>query len=260
MKLHAIRPSKYRFAGLGVVLAASWGVAQAAGPPPVTRVYVVEVPPAQDHVFNEGMKSWEKCLHDHGAKRAIMAYDAETGDMGRYLFLEPHAAWAEMDTHDPANKACEPTFRSEVLPHFTHGFSEIAELNAKDTYMPGGDADPPPMQWVDVFRIKPGQGEAFHEGLAKFAAAAAKIHWQGHFAGFDIDGSGRGGEDFVLAWPNKSWADVGQQPKPSTKEMMESVYGKAAARANHDKFFGSIAEDWSDAWSYDKDLSYIPGK
>jgi hypothetical protein len=259
MNIRAIRPLKY-LAGLGVVLAAALGVAQAAGPPAVTRVYVIEVPPAQDHAFNEGMKSWVKCLHDQGSKQGFVAYDSETGSLGRYLFLLGHDAWAGMDVHDPADKACGPTFQTEVLPHFTQGYSEIAELNSKDSYMPTGGDDPPPIQWVDVFRIKPGQTDAFHEAVGKFAAAAAKTHWMGHFAGYDIDGSGQGGEDFVLVWPNKNWADAGQEPKPSIKDLMESVYGKAAAHANRQKFLGAIAERWSDAWSFDKDLSYTPGK
>lgn len=260
MNNRAIRAWRCRLAGLGVALAASVGLAQAAAPASVTRVYVVDVPPAQDVAFGEGVKTWEKCLHDHGGKQAIVAYAAETGDLGRYLFLETYGAWSGMDNHDAADKGCEPTFRSEVLPHFNHGFSEIAQLNSKETYMPGEDADPAAMIWVDAFRIKPGQTDAFNGAVAKFAAAAAKTRWPGHFAGYDIEGSGQGAEDFVLVWPNKSWADIGQDPNPTVRQLMESVYGKAAARANHEKFVGSIAEDWSDAWSYDKDLSYAPGK
>ena len=260
MNNRAIRPLKSRLAGLGMALAASLGVAQAAGPTSVSRVYVIVVPPAQDVAFTDGIKTWKKCLRDHGGRQGIVTYSAQTGDLDRYLFLETHGAWAGIDNHDPADKACAPTFRSEVLPHFTQGFSEIAQLNSKDTYMPGGDPDPAPMTWVDVFRIKPGQMQAFHDALAKFAAAAAKTHWQGHFAGYDIEGSGQGGEDFVLEWPNQSWAEIGQDPKPSVKDLMESVYGKAVARANHQKFIASLAESWSDVWSYDKDLSYAPGK
>ncbi|MGH8317069.1 MAG: hypothetical protein ACREUL_03705 [Steroidobacteraceae bacterium] len=96
--------------------------------------------------------------------------------------------------------------------------------------------------------------------MAKFAAAAAKIHWEGHFAGYEIAGAGQGGENFVLVWPNKSWAEIGHDASPSTKDMMNSVYGEATAGAIHQKFLGAIAEFWSDGWSYDKDLSVIPAE
>jgi hypothetical protein len=258
MNTHFVRASIHRLAGLAVVLTASVGLAQAADSMAVTRVYVVTVPAAQDHAFNVGVKAWEKCLKDHGAKRATIAYDAETGDMSRYLFLSEYSTWAGMDAHEAAGKACMGTFGTAVLPHVGATFSEVAMLNAKASYLAGGDTEPAPMVWVDAYRIKAGQGPAFHEGLRQFAAGAAKTQWQGHFAGYDVAGSGQGGEDFVIVWPNKSWADSGQDPSPSADNMMAKVYGMAAAESMHQQFLASIAEHWSDAWSYDKDLSLTP--
>lgn len=243
-----------------VLLAAVLAAAQAAAAAPVTRVFVVEVPPAQDQAFNQGLKSYEKCLRERGARHATYVYDSETGDTDRYLFLEHYGAWGGMDSRDPAGKACRSVFDSDMLPHFSRSFSEIAVLNAKDTYMPGGDADPTPIMWVEAYRIKVGKADDFRDALGMLAGAAAKAHWDAHFSGWDIDGAGQGGEDFVLVWPNRSWAEVGHDPSPSAKDLMTSTYGKAAAEANHQKFLGAIAEHWSDAWSYDKDLSFIPGK
>lgn len=260
MNFQAIRPLRHSLTALGVLLAASASLAQVAGAKDLSRVYVVVVPSAQDHAFNMGVKAWEKCLRAHGTKQATYAYDAETGDLSRYLFLNEYTAWSGMDAHDAAGKACRGIFVSSVLPHVGDAHSEIAERNDKDTYMPAGDSDPPAILWVDAFRIRPGQASGFRAGLAKFAAAAAKTHWQGHFAGWDVDASGRGGEDFVLVWPNKNWADVGTDPSPSAKAMMDSVYGAANAAAMHQKFMATVHEVWSDAWSYDKDLSIIPGK
>lgn len=243
-----------------MVLAASLGLAHAASPGAVARVFVVVVPPVHDQAFNQGVQDWHKCLHDHGSTETALVYSAVTGDLDRYLFVEEHGSWAEMDNQDPAGKACRPTFVSEVLPYVGQAFSEISVLNPKETYMPGGDPDPAPMLWVNAYRLKAGQSEAFGDVMAKFAAAAAKTHWQGHFAGYDVQGAGDGGLDFALVWPNKSWADIGQDPMPSVKDMMDSVYGKSASRALHAKYAGAIEAEWSEAWNYEKDLSYIPGK
>ena len=258
MNTHFVRASIHRLAGLAVVLTASVGLAQAADSMAITHAFIVSVPAAHDHAFNVGVKAWEKCLKDHGRKEATMAYDAATGDMSRYLFLNEYSTWGGMDAHDPADKACMATFETAVLPHVGAAFSEVAMLNAKASYMAAGDTEPAPMIWVDAYRIKAGQGPAFHEGLRQFAAGAAKTQWQGHFAGYDIAGSGQGGEDFVIVWPNKSWADSGQDPSPSGDNMMAKVYGMAAAESMHQQFLASIAEHWSDAWSYDKDLSLTP--
>lgn len=260
MKIRTFVPSMHRLAGVGVLLAASLGLAHAAAPGSVDRVFVVVVPPAQDQAFNQGIKDWNKCLHDHGSTQTDLAYSAVTGDLDRYLFVEEHATWADMDNHEPAGKACGPIFVSEVLPHAGEAFSEISVLNPKETYMPESNPDPVPMLWVNAYRIKTGQAEAFGEVMAKFAAAAVKTHWQGHFAGYDVQGSGEGGLDFALVWPNRNWADIGQDPSPSIKDMMDSVYGKAASRALHGKYVAAIEAQWSEAWSYEKDLSYIPGK
>lgn len=260
MNIRTFVPSIRRLASLGWVLAASVGLAHAAGPAAVSRVFIVVVPPAQDQAFNQGIKDWYKCMHDHGSTDLTLAYSAVTGDLDRYLFVEGHSTWADMDKHDPAAKTCGPTFVSEVLPHAGQAFSEISVLNPKETYLPGGDPDPAPMLWVNAYRIKPGQADAFGDVMAKFAAAAAKAHWQGHFGGYDIEGSGEDGLDFALVWPNKNWADIGTDPTPSIKDLMDGAYGKAASRAMHAKYAAAIAAQWEDAWSFEKDLSYIPGK
>ncbi|MGH7057942.1 MAG: hypothetical protein ACREFZ_08670, partial [Acetobacteraceae bacterium] len=79
-----IRPP--RIIGPALLVAGALGLAQMAAAGPVTRVFVVQVPPAQDHAFNDGMKSYEKCLRGHGDTHATYAYDAETGNVDRYLF------------------------------------------------------------------------------------------------------------------------------------------------------------------------------
>lgn len=260
MKIRTFVPSIHRFAGFSVMLAASLGLAHAASPGVVSRVFIVVVPPAQDQAFSQGIKDWDKCLHDHGSTQTTLGYSAVTGDLDRYLFVEQHSTWADLDNHDPAAKACGPTFVSEVLPHAGQAFSEISVLNPKETYMPAVDPNPAPMLWVNAYRIKTGQAEAFGEVMAKFAAAAAKTHWEAHFAGYDIEGAGEGGLDFALVWPNRNWAEIGQDPSPSIKDMMDRIYGKAASRALHGKYAAAIEAQWAEGWSYEKELSYIPGK
>jgi hypothetical protein len=247
-------------AALAALTVASAALARTALAASVTRVYIVDVPAASDHAFREGVAAWHRCERANGDRSTVLVYDAETGDLSRYAFLEPHASWADMDNKNPADEACRVLFRDGVLPTVKDAYSEILQQDPKITYMPGGDPDPAPIVWVSAFRFKPGQSSEFHAGLGKFAAAAAKTHWQGHWAGYDVVGAGQGGEDFLMLWPNKNWADVGTDPKPSDKEMMDSVYGKSAAEANHKRVTDSIADVWSDAWSYDKELSVTAQK
>ena len=64
------------------------------------------------------------------------------------------------------------------------------------------------------------------------AAAADKTKWYATWDAMGIIAGGRGVADYHMVWPNKSWAEMGEDPSPSAKAMMEHVYGKAAALAN----------------------------
>jgi hypothetical protein len=86
------------------------------------------------------------------------------------------------------------------------------------------------------------------------------MHFNEHFMGFDVFGSGEGGEEFLVSSPSNTWAEAGEDPAPAPAKMMDEVYGKRAAEANYAMMMNCIAADWADTWEYDKDLSLIPGK
>ncbi len=239
---------------------AATSAAARAAPTPVTRVYTVVVSQANDHAFRQGVKDWNHCLQTHGAHHAIQAYDAETGNLGRYLFVVTYPDWAAMDQHGAAGKDCQGTFEKSVSAYVSRVTSHLDVSAPKMSYYPGGDVVKAPMLWVTHFRVKPGHWRQFKGGIEKFAAAAAKTHWQGHFLGLMALGTGRNGYNFIVVWPNQNWADVGTQPKPSQEAMMNGVYGKAVARMLDHAVGHSIADMWSDIWKYDAALTYTPGK
>lgn len=248
-------------AALGAV---ALGLSQTALAATVTRVYIVDVPAAKDHAFREGIMAWHKCLRANGAHETTPVYDSETGKGGRYAFLAIHQSWAAMDTKSPARKACGALFRAGVRPDVSDVSSYFMQENSKITHMTGSEPDseaaPTAIAWVGAFRIKPGQEHNFHSALEKFSAAANKTHWAGQIEGYDVMAAGRGGANFIIVSPNKNWADAGTEAKPSAKQMMYSVYGKSGADANRKLLEDSIADSWSEIWSFDKKLSDLPQK
>lgn len=177
----------------------------------------------------------------------------------RYAFLVPHGSWAQIGRHTAAGKACEDTFDRSVAPHFTGASSAIFQVDAKITYDPDNSQPTTPLWWVGDYRIKPGKAHEFVGAAHAFAAAAAKTGWDGHFIGYDVMAGGHGSPQFLVAWPNKTWAEDGMKPHPSARKMMESIYGKTGASAIFHEFSHTIQDEWSSIWSYDKKLS-LPAK
>ena len=184
-----------------------------------------------------------------------MVYDAETGDLSHYAFL-----YRGHGSPRSVAEGLQGVFRSHVLPYVEGTYSDLLVPNAKMSHVTGSEPEPAPLAWVTVFRIKPGQSQAFHAFAEKYAAAAAKIHWEAEFQSYDVIGSGHGGADFIVVAPNKNWADAGTDAKPTAKQMMRSVYGKSKADAMHQRFIETIADQSSSVWSYDKQLSFSSPK
>ena len=201
------------------------------------------------------MKRFLACIRSHGGTFTALTY-TELSDRGRYVTLEPFSSFAEMEAHehDKGEIDCLDLFRAGVLPNFSQWSGQIALINPKLSYMGGGAQDPAPMLWMHAFRYKPGQRANFIEGEEKHAAAAAQTHSDIHFTAYDIYGAGQSGPTLLYLAPSDSWVDIGRILN------LNASPGKAAARANHLKLADSLAEEWSDVWIYDKELSYVQAK
>jgi len=255
-KKNAVR----RMLAVAVAVIAAGGVsAHAAESGSVSRFYMVEVAPAQDQAFQAGMKTWLKCLHEHADTRSLWAWSAETGDLGRYVFESDTRTWAGIDERSPAGKACSGDFNTDVMPHVSKAVSWVARDMPKLSHDAAKGAIPAYV-FVANIKLKPGQGPAFEEALGKFAAAANKSKWEGYWFTQQVVAGGHGAPDYNMVWPNKSWAEIGQDPSPSAKAMMESAYGKAGATANRKQYLDAVEHSWSSIYRFDKELSYIPAK
>ncbi len=242
----------------GLAVAAAAGAVHAKDSAALSRMWLAEVTPAQDQAFREGIKTYIGCLHQHGAKQTVWAWSAQTGDVGRYVFEVGAGTWAGLDFVDPADKDCDPVFNANVLPHSGKWVSWVAERMPKLSHMVMDSKAVPAFVYVYSVRIKPGHGPALMEAMEKYASAARNSKWEGQWLVWQNSGGGRGASDFNLVWPNASWAEIGKQPSPSLKAMMEKAYGKAQAAAIRKQFMDAIAEQWDGVWRASKELSYIP--
>ena len=130
------------------------------------------------------------------------------------------------------------------MAHISKAMSWVAQYMPKLSHV-DAKGGIPAYVFVANIKLKPGHGPAFEEALGKFAAAADKIKWDGYWFTQQVVAVGHGAPDYNMVWPNKSWAEIGQDPNPSAKALMESAYGKAGAAANRKQYLDAIEHSWS---------------
>ena len=234
-----------------------------AGKAVVNRDYTDTVSPANQQAYEAGIKAWNQCLREHGSKYSWTAWVHETGNVYSYSYVAGPYSWADFDTMRDVGKACDATWRAQANPHLKGETSAFMVDQPEMSHMPVDWAKqaPPPLIDVMYFTLKPGHAAhaAFVDAAKKIAAAADKAKWPYYFRFMQVQAGDEGAPDYVLAMPNKSWADYGTEASPSMWKMVEGVYGKADTDALRESVNNAIDKTSEHVDSYDADLSYIPG-
>ena len=231
----------------------------------VTRDYSDTVMPAQQNAYEAGVKAWNKCLRDHGAKYNVIALTHETGDVYEYSYIIGPYTWADFDRFDEQSKPCDAVWRAEANPHLKKETSNFFVDQPELSHLPADwrNQPTPPMYSVIYFKLKLGHAanEAFTEAVKKITAAAAKTKSSVYYRTMAVQGAGDAdAPDYVLALLAKDWAEYGKLTDSSPWEMVEGVYGKAATADIRKSLSDAIAKSSDHADRYNADLSYIAGK
>lgn len=243
----------------GVALLCLAGVQAAETPKTnVIRDYSDTVAPADQLAYEAGIKSYNRCLNQHGFKYTWTAWTHETGNTYTYSYISPPGSWSSFDAMQVAGKACDASFKSEVNPHLKGETSAFMVIMPELSLMPADMGTPSALMDVTYFTLKPGHDadEAFTSAVKKIIAAAEKSHWPGHAVLMRIRGGDQGAPDYILASPYKSWADLGAEPDPPLWKMLENVYGKQDAAALRKSLNDAIQDESSHVDSYNADLTY----
>lgn len=241
------------------VLMSMGGVRAAEAPARIARVYNDTVAPADQQAYLAGIKSYNKCLADHGFKYGWAAWAHETGDVYAYSYVSDPGSWASFDEMHKQGKACDATFQTQVNPHLKGESSAFVEDQADMSYMnPKGMSGA--LMEVTYFKLKNGHeaSKAFTDAVKKVAAAAAKSHWPYYFRFLQVREGGAGAPDFMVVSYSPDWADLGAEDHPTMMKMVEGVYGKDVAEALGKTFGDTVEEHSSHVDSLDEELTYRP--
>jgi hypothetical protein len=230
----------------------------------VYRDFSDTVAPADQDAYEAGVKAYNQCLHEHGFKYTWNAWNHETGNVYQYSYVTGPYTWADFDAMHTTGKACDATWHKMANPHLKSEMSAFMIEHPEMSHMPksnGTDA-PPALIEVLYFTLKSGHEahEAFTDGAKKIAEAAEKSNWSGHFAIYEIRGGGADAPDYLVLFPDKSWADVGMEANPPLWKMMEGVYGKTKTAALRKSINDSIEKSSSHIDSFNADLTYTAAK
>lgn len=240
------------------------GGVQAAATDPTSLSFDIEdtVAPAQQVAYEAGVKSYNRCLSQHGYKFAVPALEHVTGDTYAYSYVVMLSNWAGLDTNHAMSAVCDSVFESDVNPHLLSETAAISTVMPGFSHYPKEMAPMTPLTEVISFTLKPGRAadEAFRNGVKAIYAAEAKSNWPYYS---ELDGmsfAGPGAPDFQLIIPAQSWAQIGTPESPSVWKMLANVYGQRKADGIRKSLDGAIASSEEHVDRYSPSLSYTPSR
>ncbi|MBS0430813.1 MAG: hypothetical protein JSS21_00185, partial [Proteobacteria bacterium] len=195
----------------------------------VTRDWSDTVAPADQQAYEDGVKAYNRCLHDNGVKYDEDAYVHETGDTYKYSYVIGPYTWADFDTLRTQSKPCDAVWRTQANPHLKGETSAFMVDQPEMSHMPADWVRGklrPPLIHVLYFTLNPGHAadEAFTSVLKKAAAAADKAKWPFYYRVLAVQGGDDGSPDYLIVIPHNLWKDYGADPNPTFWKMVANAY------------------------------------
>lgn len=228
----------------------------------VTRLFRDVVDPKNQAEYENGVKAYNKCLAEHGAKGAWLAWGHETGNVYMYSYAsEPHT-WADFDAMHAVSKTCDAVWRSAANPYLQGEISVFAIDQPELSHMPKEHDATPALISVTLFTVSDryGSDEAFTDGMKKIAAAAEKSKWSRPFTVMKTKGGDKDSPDYILLSPYKNWAAYGAGADPTLWKMVEGVYGKDETETLRKSLNDALKDVSNHVDAYNEELTYTPPK
>jgi hypothetical protein len=223
----------------------------------VSWVFNDSVAPADQQAYENAIKSFNKCLGQHGVKTSWMAWAHETGDTYKYSYAAGPMSWADVDTLQESSKSCQEVWRSEGNAHLKSETAAFLVAIPELSRMPAKDAKPSLIN-VTYFNLNNGRGadDAFTDGIKKITAAAEKTKWPLEYTLYRVRAADKDSPDYILISPYKNWAEYGIGPNPAVWKMLENANGKQEADAVRKSINDAVKEVSSHVNSYSDELTY----
>jgi hypothetical protein len=228
----------------------------------VTRLYRDVVDPKHQADYEAGVKTYNKCLAEHGLKYTWIAWGHETGNVYMYSYAAGPYMWSDFDTMHAVTKPCDQVWRTAANPYLQGEISVFTVDMPELGYMPKEREATPALISVTLFTLSDlyGADDAFADAMKKIAAAAHKSKWTRPYSVLKTKGGDKDAPDYILLSPYKNWAAFGAGADPTVWKMVEGVYGKDDTEALRKSLNGALKDVSQHVDSYNEELTYIPPK
>lgn len=219
----------------------------------LSRIYEIQVKDGHGDDLVAGAKAWVECYAENDGKRSWGVHSAETGKLGRYVFMTGGHDWAAFDQADEAGRACQEVLEEKLLPHvasstgyFTARMDDLSRPRAGDYSV------------AQVIHFSVGNNHRFVAAISRITEAAREAEW-GNFMWHHVIAGGHHASDFYVVIPQENFAGFGGDNAPLW-EMVESVHGKAGAEEIRAELDATVEHQWSDIWKLREEMSFRPGQ
>lgn len=202
----------------------------------------------QDANFNDGVKKWNKCYKENGGKDTWRVWKRLQGTGSVYIMASFLDNWAEMDSSDPASKACSGIAYSSIIPHIESSSFYTNKYMPEPSRKEGlGDNT---IVWVYSFKVN--NSMAFNEVVKDVTSTVSKK--EGDNRGYWYSVIGGQAADYFISVPLKDFAALDTQTD-SVWKVYESVHGAKKTKETREKFSASLDDAWDYTYTLMKDLS-----
>jgi len=222
----------------------------------VRTIYIVDVQPAHDQVFTDGVKEWIGCRKKNGATMGFNAYEPLTGVLGQYVFTGEYGSWGDLDRKDPSSKLCSALFMSKVSPNMERVRAVLTRADGPASYWKNTKHEYKMFSVTDYW-VKPGMYKTWKNIFIEVAKAARKADYKTFWFAEDVVSGGRGAPHVTVISPYDSWADMGNDRDGNFRAMLVKTLGKSKTAKLYKQFRDATSKRVNQVWVRNEKLSLV---
>lgn len=211
----------------------------------------LHVKAGHDDEFRAGIDAWKKCYIKNEGKGSWNVWRRQHGHGNVYAATFRMANWAELDSPDPASRACRKVALEKITPH------TLGELNNNSyaEFMPeysrsGEEVD---VIWVTSFRAH--DGRLMMNVVKKVSEAMKQVEGQPRGYWYNVAGGPEDAADYFVVTPYENFAAMDVE-REGVWSIVTKAFGEEEAESLRADFRKSLDAAWGYAYRRVGDLSH----